>query len=59
MLNMCGDSIYKSLEIIFRQALLTGVVSIHTKSDQQNIKQLLDKRMAGINIYLVETCNIR
>ena len=42
MLNVCGDSIYKPLEIIFRQALLIGVVPIHTRSDQKNIKQLLD-----------------
>ena len=48
MLKICGDSIYEPLEIIFRQALLTGVfpsewkkgniVPVHKKSDKQNIK---------------------
>ena len=47
-LSICGDSIFQSLEIIFRQALLTGVfpsewnkgniVPVHKKSDKQNIK---------------------
>ena len=65
MLKICGDSIYKPLEIIFRQALLTGVVlseckkgnivPIDTKSGKQNIKKLLDKVMADIKIHSVET----
>ena len=48
MLKICGDSIDEPLEIIFRQALLTGVfpsewkkgniVPVHKKSDKQNIK---------------------
>ena len=48
MLKISGCSIYKPLEIIFRQALLTGVfpsewkkvniVRVHKKSDKQNIK---------------------
>ena len=48
MLNTCSYSIYKPLEIIFRQALLTGgfpseskkgnIVPIYKKSDKQNIK---------------------
>ena len=47
MLKICGDSIYEPLEIIFRQALLTGafpsewkkgnIVAVHKKSDKQNI----------------------
>ena len=48
MLKLCGNSIYTPLEIIFRQALLTGVfrserkkghiVPVHKKSDKLNIK---------------------
>ena len=48
MLKIRGASIYKPLEIIFRQVPLTGVflsewkkgniVSVHKKSDKQNIK---------------------
>ena len=48
MLRICGDSIYEPLEIILRQALLTGtfpsewkkgnIVPVHKKSDKQNIK---------------------
>ena len=48
ILKICGDSIYKPLEIIFRQALLTGVflsewkkgniVPVRKKSGKQNIK---------------------
>ena len=48
MLKICGDSVYEPLEIIFRQALLTGVfpsewkkgniVPVHKKSDKQDIK---------------------
>ena len=48
MLKICGDSIYKPLEIIFRQALLTDVflsewkkgniVPVYKKSGNQNIK---------------------
>ena len=48
MLKICGDSIYVPLEMIFQQALFTGVlpsegkkrniVLINKKSDEQNIK---------------------
>ena len=48
MLKICGNSIYKPLEIIFRQALLTGIypldwkkgniVPVQKKRDKQNIK---------------------
>ena len=48
ILKICGGLIYKVLEIIFRQALLTGVfpsewkkgniVSVHEKGDMQKIK---------------------
>ena len=48
MLKICGDSICVPLEMIFKQALLTGVfpsewkkgniVAIHKKGDKQNIK---------------------
>ena len=48
MLKICGDSTYKPLEIIFRQALLTcvfpsewkkgNIVPVHNKSDKQNIE---------------------
>ena len=48
MLKICCDSIYKPLEIIFRQALLTGVfppewkkgniVPVYKKCDKQNNK---------------------
>ena len=48
MLKMCGDSIYKPREIIFRQVLLNSVlpsewkkgiiVPFHKNSDKQNIK---------------------
>ena len=48
MLKICGDSINKTLEIIFKQALLTGVfpsdwkkgniVPVHKKIVKQNIK---------------------
>ena len=48
MLKICGESIYKPLEIIFRQALLSGVfpfewrkgniAPVHRKSDKKNIK---------------------
>ena len=48
MLNICGDSINKTLEMIFKQALLTGVfpsdwkkgniVPVHKKIVKQNIK---------------------
>ena len=48
MLKICGDSICVPLEMIFKQALLTGVfpsewkkgniVPIHKKGDKQNIK---------------------
>ena len=51
MLRICGDSICTPLEIIFSQALLTGVfpsewkkgsiVPVHKKSDKQNIKNYL------------------
>ena len=48
MLKICGDSIYEPLEIIFRQALLTGIflsewkkgniVPVQKKSGKQDIK---------------------
>ena len=48
MLKICGDSICVPLEMIFKQAVLTGVfpsewkkgniVPIHNKCDKQNIK---------------------
>ena len=48
MLKICGDSIYVPLEMIFQQAIFTGVlpsegkkrniVLINKKSDEQNIK---------------------
>ena len=48
MLKICGDSICVPLDMIFKQALLTGVfpsewkkgniVAIHKKGDKQNIK---------------------
>ena len=48
MLKVCGDSIYVPLQMIFKQALLTGVfpsewkkgniVPIYKKNDKQNIK---------------------
>ena len=48
MLKICGDSICVPLEMIFKQALLTGVfpserkkgnsVPIHKKGERQNIK---------------------
>ena len=48
MLKICGDSIYAPLDMIFKQALLTGVfplewkkgniVPIHEKGVKQNIK---------------------
>ena len=48
ILNICGDSIYNPLEIIFRQALLTGVfppkwrkgnsVSVHKKVTSKILK---------------------
>ena len=36
MLKICGDSICLPLEMIFKQALLTGV--FHKKGNKQNIK---------------------
>ena len=48
MLKICGDSIYAQLDMIFKQALLTGVfpsnwkkgniVPIHKKGDKENIR---------------------
>ena len=48
MLKMCGDTICKLLELIFKQALTTGVfpsewkkgniVSYYKKGDKQNLK---------------------
>ena len=48
MLKICGDSICVSLEMIFKQALLTGVfpsewkkgniIPIHKKGEKQNIE---------------------
>ena len=48
MLKLCGDSICVPLEMVFKQALLTGVfpsewkivniVPIHKNGDKQNIK---------------------
>ena len=46
MLKICVNSIYKPLEMIFRQALLTGglpsdwKVSIHKKGDKQNTEKI-------------------
>ena len=48
MLKIYGDAISKSLELIFKQALITGtyssdwkkgnIVTVHKKGDKQNIK---------------------
>ena len=47
MLKICGDSVYKPLEMIFRPTLLTGVfpsewkkgnIPVYRKIDKQNIK---------------------
>ena len=48
MLKRCGDTISKPLELIFKQALITGtytsdwkkgnIVPVHKKCDKQNIK---------------------
>ena len=48
MLKICGDSICTQLDMIFKQALLTGVfpsnwkkgniVPIHKKGDKENIR---------------------
>ena len=48
MLKICGDTISKPLELIFKQALITGtylshwkkgnIVPAHKKGDKQNIK---------------------
>ena len=48
MLKTYGDAISKSLELIFKQALITGtyssdwkkgnIVTVHKKGDKQNIK---------------------
>ena len=48
MLKLCGDTISKPLELIYKQALITGtypsdwkkgnIVPVHKKCDKQNIK---------------------
>ena len=48
MLKVCGNTISKPLELIFKQALVTGTyssdwkkgntVTVHKKDDKQNIK---------------------
>ena len=57
MLKICGDSVYKPLEMIFRQTLLTGVfpsewkkgnIPVHKKIDKQNIKNYLPDSLLPI-----------
>ena len=67
MLKISGDSIYEPLEIIFRQALLTGVfpsewkkgniVPVHKKSDKQNIKNYRPASLLLICCKFLDTCH--
>ena len=57
MFKICGDSVYETLEIIFRQALLTGVFPSEWKKG--NIAPVHKKVASKISKIIVQFLSIR